>query len=58
MMLLSQAGVARSLPKDAVATCAGDVTVYQEAKRMVDAAFEFGGKLDVLVNNAGIDQGG
>jgi meso-butanediol dehydrogenase/(S,S)-butanediol dehydrogenase/diacetyl reductase len=50
--------VARSLPKGTVATCAGDVTVYEEDKRMVDAAVEFGGKLDVLVNNAGIDQGG
>jgi meso-butanediol dehydrogenase/(S,S)-butanediol dehydrogenase/diacetyl reductase len=50
--------VARSLPKGMVCTCAGDVSAYEDAKRMVDTALEFGGRLDALVNNAAIDPGG
>src|SRR5512143_2645945 len=50
--------VARSLPAGTVAVCAGDVSVLEDARRMVDATVEFGGKIDVLVNNAGIDPGG
>jgi NAD(P)-dependent dehydrogenase (short-subunit alcohol dehydrogenase family) len=50
--------VAQSLPAGAVVTCAGDVTKLQDVKRMVEAALEFAGKLDVLVNNAAIDPGG
>jgi meso-butanediol dehydrogenase / (S,S)-butanediol dehydrogenase / diacetyl reductase len=50
--------IARSLHSDAVAICAGDVSKDEDAKRMVDATVEFGGKIDVLVNNAGIDPGG
>jgi meso-butanediol dehydrogenase/(S,S)-butanediol dehydrogenase/diacetyl reductase len=50
--------VARALPSGTVITCAGDVSDYEDAKRMVDTALEFGGKLDVLVNNAAIDPGG
>ncbi|OFW56739.1 MAG: hypothetical protein A2133_12205 [Actinobacteria bacterium RBG_16_64_13] len=50
--------VARSLPKGSVVTCAGDVSKLDDAKRMVDVTVEFGGKIDVLVNNAGIDPGG
>jgi NAD(P)-dependent dehydrogenase (short-subunit alcohol dehydrogenase family) len=50
--------VAQTLPKDRVTTCAGDVTEYKDVERMVDKALTFGGKLHVLVNNAGIDPGG
>lgn len=49
---------ARTLPKDKVTTCAGDVTVYKDIQRMVETTLQFGGKIDVLVNNAGIDPGG
>jgi NAD(P)-dependent dehydrogenase (short-subunit alcohol dehydrogenase family) len=51
-------GVARSLPTGAAVTCAGDVTRFDDARRMVETALAFGGKLDVLVNNAAIDPGG
>jgi meso-butanediol dehydrogenase/(S,S)-butanediol dehydrogenase/diacetyl reductase len=50
--------VAQSLPAGAVLTCAGDVTVFEDCKRAVDATVTFGGKIDVLVNNAAIDPGG
>jgi NAD(P)-dependent dehydrogenase (short-subunit alcohol dehydrogenase family) len=51
--------VARSLPAESVTTCAGDVTKYADAGRMVESAMAFGGgRLDVVVNNAGIDPGG
>jgi meso-butanediol dehydrogenase / (S,S)-butanediol dehydrogenase / diacetyl reductase len=50
--------VVLSLPKGSVVTCAGDVTNLDDAKQMVQAAVKFGGKLDVLVNNAGIDPPG
>ncbi len=50
--------VAGALPPGTVATCAGDVTVLADVQRMVEAAVAFGGKLDVLVNNAAIDAGG
>jgi NAD(P)-dependent dehydrogenase (short-subunit alcohol dehydrogenase family) len=50
--------VAQSLPAGMVATCSGDVTKYEDALRMVDTTLTFGGRLDVLVNNAGIDPGG
>jgi meso-butanediol dehydrogenase/(S,S)-butanediol dehydrogenase/diacetyl reductase len=50
--------VAQSLPEGTVVTCAGDVTKFEDAKRMVETALGFTGKLDVLVNNAAIDPGG
>ena len=50
--------VARTLPKDKVITCSGDVTEYKDILKMVETTLSFGGKLDVLVNNAGIDPGG
>ena len=50
--------VAQSLPEKAVVTCAGDVSKFEDAKRMVETALGFTGKLDVLVNNAAIDPGG
>ena len=50
--------VARSLPEEAVLTCAGDVTRLGDAQRMVETALKFTGRLDVLVNNAAVDPGG
>jgi NAD(P)-dependent dehydrogenase (short-subunit alcohol dehydrogenase family) len=47
-----------SLPAGRVTTCAGDVSILEDAKRMVDTTVQFAGKLDILVNNAGIDPGG
>jgi meso-butanediol dehydrogenase/(S,S)-butanediol dehydrogenase/diacetyl reductase len=51
-------GVAARLPAGSVRICAGDVSNYEDALRMVAAALEFSGKLDVLVNNAGMDPPG
>jgi meso-butanediol dehydrogenase/(S,S)-butanediol dehydrogenase/diacetyl reductase len=50
--------VAQSLPKGTVSICAGDVTKFEDCKRMVEATLSFGGKIDVLINNAAIDPGG
>jgi NAD(P)-dependent dehydrogenase (short-subunit alcohol dehydrogenase family) len=50
--------VAAGLPKDVVLIVQGDVSEPEQAKAMVDAAVQFGGKLEVLVNNAGIDPPG
>jgi NAD(P)-dependent dehydrogenase (short-subunit alcohol dehydrogenase family) len=49
---------ADTLPKGTVSVYAGDVTKIEDTKAMVDAAVAFGGKLNVLVNNAGIDPPG
>ncbi len=46
---------AASLPKDSVILCPGDVRKYEDIKRIVTAALEFGGKLDILVNDAAIE---
>jgi NAD(P)-dependent dehydrogenase (short-subunit alcohol dehydrogenase family) len=50
--------VAASLPSGMVTTCSGDVSNFEDVKRMVDTAYNMAGKLDVVVNNAGIDPGG
>jgi meso-butanediol dehydrogenase/(S,S)-butanediol dehydrogenase/diacetyl reductase len=50
--------VAASLPEHSVVTCRGDVTSLEDAINMVQSALAFGGKLDVLVNNAGMDPPG
>jgi meso-butanediol dehydrogenase / (S,S)-butanediol dehydrogenase / diacetyl reductase len=50
--------VASSLPAGMVATCPGDVSKYEDAQLMVEKTLSFGGKIDVLINNAGIDPGG
>ncbi len=50
--------VAQKLTPGSVAACSGEVTKFEEVKRIVDAALPFGGRLDVVVNNAGIDPGG
>ena len=46
--------VAKSLPKESVTTCPGDVSKDEDVARMVETIVKFGGKLDVLVNNAAI----
>ncbi len=48
--------VAESLPSGSVVICQGDVSKEEDVKRMVKATMKFGGKLDVLVNNAGINR--
>jgi len=48
--------VAGSLPPESVAICPGDVSRYEDVKRMVETALSLGGKLNVLVNNAAMDQ--
>jgi meso-butanediol dehydrogenase/(S,S)-butanediol dehydrogenase/diacetyl reductase len=50
--------VAQSLPSGTVTTCSGDVSKDDDVARMVAAAVAFGGKLDVLVNNAAISAQG
>lgn len=50
--------VAADLPKDSVLVFQGDVSELKQAQAMVDATINFGGKIDVLVNNAGIDPAG
>lgn len=47
--------VAQSLPAGKVVICSGDVSKEEDANRMVEIAIKFGGKLDVLINNAGIN---
>ena len=50
--------VVDSLPEGSAVAFAGDVSDIEDARQMVEAAVNFGGKLDVLVNNAGIDPPG
>ena len=50
--------VAQTLPAGCVEICSGDVSQFGDVKRMVEKTLSFGGKIDVLVNNAGIDPGG
>lgn len=50
--------VAGSLPAGSVAICSGDVTSFNDVKYMVETTLKFNGKIDVLVNNAGIDDPG
>jgi len=47
-----------ALPEGAVLPFAGDVRNPDDAQAMVEATVKFGGKIDVLVNNAGIDPPG
>ena len=49
--------IAQSLSGKAL-VCAGDVSNYEDVKKMVKATVDFGGKLNILVNNAGMDAGG
>lgn len=50
--------VAMNLPAGSVFSFAGDVTKLEDAQKMVDMALHFNGKLDVVVNNAGVDPPG
>jgi meso-butanediol dehydrogenase/(S,S)-butanediol dehydrogenase/diacetyl reductase len=45
--------VAKSLPSESVVICQGDVSKEEDVKRMVETTVKFGGKINVLVNNAG-----
>lgn len=47
-----------SLPEGSVLPFAGDVTKVEDAMAMVEATVKFGGKIDILVNNAAIDPAG
>jgi NAD(P)-dependent dehydrogenase (short-subunit alcohol dehydrogenase family) len=47
--------VAKSLPSGTAVICQGDVAKEADVKRMVDTTVKFGGKIDVLVNNAAIN---
>jgi meso-butanediol dehydrogenase/(S,S)-butanediol dehydrogenase/diacetyl reductase len=47
--------VAKSLPSGTVVICPGDVSQEEDVKRMVETTVKFGGKLNVLVNNAAIN---
>jgi NAD(P)-dependent dehydrogenase (short-subunit alcohol dehydrogenase family) len=46
--------LAKRLPAGSVSFCTGDVTLIEDVKRMVQSATDLGGRLDVLVNNAGM----
>jgi len=50
--------VVASLPAGTAVACAGDVSKLEDARRMVETTVKFGGKIDILVNNAAIDPGG
>jgi dihydroanticapsin dehydrogenase len=49
---------AANLPSDSVAICAADVSKPQDVDKMITATLALGGKLDILVNSAGIDPHG
>jgi meso-butanediol dehydrogenase / (S,S)-butanediol dehydrogenase / diacetyl reductase len=48
--------VAASLPEGTVVAFVGDVSKREDVAGMIEAAVNFGGRLDILVNNAAIDQ--
>src|SRR4030042_2071621 len=48
--------VARSLPSGTVKTCAADVSDPKDVERMVETTLSFGLGLQVIVNNAGMEQ--
>ena len=50
--------VAQSLPSGTVTTCSGDVSKDNDAKLMIAKTVSFGGRLDVVVNSAGISAQG
>lgn len=46
---------AATLPPGSVLPCPGDVSIHEDVKRMVAATVDFGGSIDILVNNAAGD---
>jgi meso-butanediol dehydrogenase / (S,S)-butanediol dehydrogenase / diacetyl reductase len=46
---------AAAFPKGFVIGCPGDVSQFEDVERMVAAAVGFGGRIDILVNNAASD---
>lgn len=50
--------VADSAPEGTMKICPSDVMVPADVERMVKTTIEFGGKINVLVNDAGIDNPG
>jgi NAD(P)-dependent dehydrogenase (short-subunit alcohol dehydrogenase family) len=50
--------VVKSLPSGMAVACVGDVTKLADVQRMVETAIALTGRLDIVVNNAGIDPGG
>lgn len=50
--------VAGSLPQGSIITCPGDVSNEEDVARMVETTVKFGGRLDILVNNAAISAQG
>jgi NAD(P)-dependent dehydrogenase (short-subunit alcohol dehydrogenase family) len=50
--------LAGSLPPQAAVACSGDVCKYEDVEKMVMKALTLGGRLDALVNSAGIDPRG
>lgn len=50
--------IVQSLPEGTAVKCLGDVSKPEDVERMVATVLSFGGKLDVLVNNAALDTHG
>jgi meso-butanediol dehydrogenase/(S,S)-butanediol dehydrogenase/diacetyl reductase len=48
--------VAASLQAESAAVCPGDVSRSEDVERMVAATVQLGGKVNILVNNAALDQ--
>lgn len=46
---------AAKLGADRVLPCPGDISDYEDVKKMVSSTVEFGGRIDILVNNAATD---
>jgi meso-butanediol dehydrogenase / (S,S)-butanediol dehydrogenase / diacetyl reductase len=49
---------AKKFPTGSVVTCAGDVSNYEDVKKVYAAAVKISGKVDILVNNAALDANG
>jgi NAD(P)-dependent dehydrogenase (short-subunit alcohol dehydrogenase family) len=46
---------ASQFSRESVITCTGDVSKHDDVKRIVSTTVRFGGKIDILVNNAASD---